>query len=351
VSLWVWTVIAAFILGTALYVAAEFAAVSVRRSRVRRMAEDGNFFARKMLPFVDTPAALDHYVAVSQIGITLSSLILGAFAQATIAVALAPWLVSAAGFEPEAALSTAAISVLVGLTILQVVIGELVPKSLALQFSTQVALATVMPMRWSLVIFRPFIALLNGSANGLLRLLGVHTSAHRHVHSPDEIELLIAESRDGGLLEPDEQRRLHRALKLNLRSAKDLMIPRDRLTMLRVDTPWQDVVRTVATSPFSRLPVFRGVPERVVGMLRVKDLVTQFVNDSARSPLERLIRPIERIRHDLPADQVLSELRARRAHQAVVVDEGDRVIGLITIQDVLGAFLEVSPTPLAEAPS
>lgn len=305
------------------------------------MAEDGNPFAKRVLPFIETPQQLDQYVAVSQIGITLSSLILGAFAQATIAVALAPILQGATNLETAAAASTAAIVVLVALTIVQVVLGELVPKSLALQFPTQVALATVLPMTWSLVVFRPFIALLNGSANGLLRLVGVHTAPHRHVHSPEEIELLIAESRDGGLLEPDEQRRLHRALKLRQRTARELMVARDRLTMLPIETPWDEVVRIVAASPFSRLPVYRDTPDRVIGMLRAKDLVMQYVTDATRSPLEKLIRPIERIRHDLPADQVLAELRARRAHQAVVTDGGDAIIGLITIQDVLGAFLQI----------
>lgn len=341
-ALWVWVVIAILIALNALYVAAEFGAVGVRRSRVRRMAEDGNLLARRMLPFVDSPAGLDHYVAVSQVGITLSSLILGAFAQATIAVALAPRLADVAGLDPQTSASTAAVFVLVTLTILQVVIGELVPKSLALQFPTQVALATVLPMRWSLSAFRPFIALLNGSANGLLKLVGVHAAAHRHIHSPQEIELLIAESRDGGLLEADEQRRLHRALRLSQRSARDLMVPRERVTALQIDTPWTDVVRAVASSPFSRLPVYRDAPDRIVGTLRVKDLVNHYVASSAPAPLDRLIRPVERIRHDVPADRVLSELRTRRAHHAAVVDDADRVIGLITIQDVLGAFLSDS---------
>ena len=338
-ALWVWVVIAVLIAANSLYVAAEFGAVGVRRSRVRRMAEDGNRLARRMLPFVETPAGLDEYVAVSQVGITLSSLILGAFAQATIAVALSPMLAGYAGFDPGTAASTAAIVVLVTLTVLQVVIGELVPKSLALQFPTQVALATVLPMRWSLAAFKPFIALLNGSATGLLRLFGVHAAAHRHIHSPQEIELLIAESRDGGLLEADEQHRLHRALRLSQRPARDLMVPGDRVTMLSVDTPWDEVVRLAALSPFSRLPVYRGSRDRVVGTLRVKDLVNRYVASLEPAPLERLMRPVERIRHDVAADQVLAELRARRAHHAVVVDAEDRVIGLITIQDVLSAFL------------
>src|SRR5687767_4018230 len=245
-SLTVWAVIFVLILINALYVAAEFGAVGVRRSRVKRMSEDGNWLARALLPFINDPANLDRYVAVSQIGITLSSLVLGAYAQATIAVSLAPRLASWFSLEATSAASWAAIGVLVALTAVQVVLSELIPKSLALQFPTQVALATVLPMRWSLAAFRPFISLLNGSATGLLRLFGVQAGAHRHLHSPDELALLIAESRDGGMLEPDEQQRLQRALRLGRRTARDLMVPAGRLLMIDADAPWPAMLDTAA---------------------------------------------------------------------------------------------------------
>ena len=335
----VWVGIAALILATALYVAAEFAAVGVRRSRVRRLAEDGSGLARRLLPFVEQPAGLDQYVAVSQVGITLSSLVLGAFGQATIAIALAPRLSSAAGFDDASAAYWAATIVLVSLTIAQVVLGELIPKSLALQYPTGVALATVLPMRWSYAVFRPLISVLNGSANGLLRLLRVPISSHRHLHSPDEIALMIAESRDGGLLEPEEQRRLQSALRLGLRTARDLMVPRERLTMVDVATPWPEVVRLVASSPFSRLPVYRGSPESVIGFLRVKDLVHRYIREGEAVAVEKLVRPVLRVPHNLPADALIALLREKRTHQAAVVDAPGSVIGFVSVQDVIGEFL------------
>jgi len=237
------------------------------------------------------------------------------------------------------ATSTAAIVVLVLLTAAQVVLGELVPKSLALQFPSQVAIATLLPMKWSLAVWRPFIALLNGSAVGLLKLVGIGVSGHRHIHSPEEIEMLIAESRDGGLLEPHEQRRLRSALRLGLRSARDLMVPLEKLTMLPVDTSWEDTVRLVAQSPYSRLPVYRDLPDRILGTLRVKDFVIRYVTEGPPPSIENLLRPVARVLHTVPADQVITILRERRMHQAVVTDEADRAIGLITIQDVLAQFL------------
>lgn len=338
----VWAVILVLILINALYVAAEFGAVGVRRSRVKRLSEDGHWLARTLLPFINDPSNLDRYVAVSQIGITLSSLLLGAYAQATIAVSLAPKVASLFTLDTVAAASWTAAGVLIALTAVQVVLSELVPKSLALQFPTQVALATVLPMRWSLAAFRPFIGLLNGSATGALRLFGVEASPHRHIHSPDEIELLIVESRDGGLLEPDEHRRLRRALRLGLRSARDLMVPLAKLAMVPADLPWQELVRAVTSSPFSRLPVYRDTPANVIGTLRVKDLVYEYVLKGDNTRLEPLVRPVVRVAHDLPADRVIALLRDRRVHQAVVVDASDAVIGLITIQDVIGAVLVTS---------
>ena len=332
-------VILFLILLTGLYVAAEFAAVGARRSRLRRLAEDGNALAARILPVVEDAHELDRYIAVSQVGITLSSLILGAYGQAALAPVLAPLVQSVGGLEADAARSTAAILVLLVLTVLAMIVGELVPKSLALQDPTRTALWTVLPMQWSLRLFSWAIDVLNGSGALLLRLLGVPSTGHRHVHSPEEIELLIAESRDGGLLEPEEQVRLHRALRLGLRTASQLMVPRERLAAIDLGTPLPEVLKLVGASPFSRLPVCRGSLDDVVGMLHTKDLVTEYVRGMGRRTLTSLLRPIVRVRHDMPADQLLAFLRERRSHQALVLDTAGRVIGLITLEDVVAELL------------
>jgi CBS domain containing-hemolysin-like protein len=333
----VWVGLIVLLLATALYVAAEFGAVGVRRSRVRRLAEDGNRRARRLLPYIDDPVMLDRYVGASQIGITLSSLGLGAFAQATVTIAFAPIVGGWFDLDAAGALTASTAIVLLVLTSVQLVLGELAPKAIALQHPTTTALATVFPMLWSLAVFRPFLTVLNGSATLLLRAVGVRAQSHRHLHSPEEIALLIAESRDGGLLEPEEQARLQRALRLGLRRAEDLMVPLARLTMLPIDAAWDTVVETVAASPFSRLPVYRERRDRIVGTLRVKDLVGRFVDEGPQA-LDQLMWPLPRVGHSLPADRVLVLLRDRHAHQAVVVDAGQEV-GLVTIQDVLGELL------------
>jgi putative hemolysin len=338
---------AVLIVANALYVAGEFAAVGVRRSRVRRLADDGNWLARRLLPHVEDRSALDRYVGTSQIGITLSSLMLGAYAQATLSVWLAPMLESLFGLTAISALSASVLLVLIVLTAAQLVLGELVPKTLALQYPTGTALATVLPMEWSLVAFRPVLTILNGAALVMLRRVGAGDHGHQHLHSPEEIDLLIAESRDGGLLEPEEQQRLRRALHLNRRTAADLMIPRDRLTMIEAGASWNDVLQTVLSSSFSRLPVFRGTRDEIIGVLRVKDVVERYATTGA-VPVEALMRPALQIDAALSADRVLTTLRERRAHSAVVVDNDRRALGLVTIQDVLSELLATDPPAGAE---
>jgi putative hemolysin len=331
-------VIAALLLVNALYVAAEFAAVSVRRSRLYQLKEDGNVFAGWLLPIVESPAALDRYIAACQIGITISSLVLGAYAQATLAVWLTPYFAALGGLQQVVAESTSTVVVLLALTVAQVVFAELVPKSLALQYPTQTSLYTLLPMLASQWVYRPFINWLNGSGLLILRLLGAPHQAHRHIHSPDEIELLIAESRDGGLLEPDEHRRLQRALRLNLRQARQLMVPRKRISAISIDTPLNEVVSIVAQSPYSRLPIYRGTIDNIVGILRTKDLVRWFVEGSPAT-LAQLIRPIPSVHESVTADRVLKDLRERRSHQALVVDESGGTAGLLTLADVLTELL------------
>ena len=333
-----WTIIVLLILLTGLYVAAEFAAVSARRSRLRRLAEDGNALAARILPVLEDPAALDRYIAASQIGITLSSLILGAYGQATIAPRVAPLFERMGGLEPATAESTAAVTVLLVLTTLAVIIGELVPKSLALQYPTRTALATVLPMQWSLAIFSWSIKFLNGSGMLILRLLRVPATGHRHVHSPEEIELLIAESRDGGLLEPEEQVRLHRALRLGLRTARQLMVPRERLATVDAATPLAEMLRVVTSSPYSRLPVYERAPENIVGVLHTKDVVMAFVRESP-AMTATLMRPVVRVPGDMPADRLLAYLRERRSHQALVTTKDGQIEGLVTLEDVVGELL------------
>jgi putative hemolysin len=339
-----WLVILLLTLLTGLYVAAEFATVGVRKSRIQQLAQEGNRLAQSLLPVVQDGAKLDRYIAASQIGITVTSLVIGAYGQATLTEMWEPYLKRWGNLGEAAAESTAAVVVLVALTAFNVILGELVPKSLALQFPTQTALYTVLPMRWSLVLMGGFIAFLNGSGLLVLKLFGVQHTGHRHIHSPEEIEMLITESRDGGLLEEDESERLRQALQLTRRTAQQLMVPRPFITALDADTPVEEAIRTALESPYTRLPVFRGSVDHIIGVLHTKDLVGALVEESGEEiasipTIEAVLRPPVIVPAGMHAERLLGVMREQRAQLVLVGDEYGGIEGLVTLEDVLAEML------------
>jgi len=194
-------------------------------------------------------------------------------------------------------------------------------------------------MRWSLKLFAWFIKVLNGSGMLILKLLGIPSSSNRHIHSPEEIEMLIAESRDGGLLEPDEQRRLHRTLELGLKTTRQLMVPRRFIAAIDVNKPAEQILQEVAASPYSHLPVYRNSIDNVIGILHTKEVVLQYLGRGAIDPVESIIHPILYVPENLSAESLLSLMRQKHQHQAIVVDEFGGTEGFVTIEDVLTEML------------
>jgi CBS domain containing-hemolysin-like protein len=220
------------------------------------------------------------------------------------------------------------------------VLGELMPKALALQHPDRTALLTTLPMAWSLRLFAPLIWVFNGSGLALLRLIGVRQELHRHVHSPAEIEMLLAEGGNDGALDPEERGRLRRALRLSSLRARDLMVPRDGIVAIEVDTPLDTVIRIGAEQPYTRFPVCRGGIDDTIGILHTKDAVRAHARGTPRFVSE-LLRPVVKIPLDAAADDTLVTMRERRASQAMVVDGEGRVAGMVTLRDVLGAVFGV----------
>lgn len=318
----------------ALYVAAEFAAVSVRTTRIQAEAAAGNAMARRLLPFLQDGTSLDRYVAACQIGITISSLVVGAYSQSALAPLLTPLFLELGSMQMLAAQSASAVVVLVVLTVVQMVFGELVPKSLALQAPTRAALWTVIPMQWSLRMLAWFIHVLNGSGRMILRVLNVPESGHRHVHSAEEISLLVTESGQGGLFKPNEQLRLQQALRLSERPARELMVPRTRIVALALDTPMETVVRVAIESPYTRFPVYDGSIDQIVGIVHVRDIATATVGHQ-RDNLSDLLRPVLMVPSTISADRLLAQLKAERRTMAILGDEYGGTMGLITIDNIL----------------
>ena len=330
-----WLIIALLIAVNALYVAAEFAAVAVRRTQIQQRAEQGSRPARLLLPYLNDAQALDRYIAACQIGITLSSLVLGAYGQVTFTGQLAGFLEGLADLEAFTAVAWAATIVLIGLTICQMILGELVPKSLALQYPVQLALWTALPMQWSLRLLSWFIVVLNGSGALVLRLFGMSGEGHHHLHSPEELELLLAESRAGGLLQPDEHRRLRRALQLGRRSVREIMVPRTQMRVVDLREPPARIRAEVASSPFTRLPVVDGSIDEVTGMLHARDLAVAAARDGDSLDVRGCLRPVLVVPETTPVDRLLIRFREERQQVAIVLDEYGGTAGMVTIADVL----------------
>jgi putative hemolysin len=333
----------------ALYVGAEFATVSSRRTRINQMAGSGNQLARMLLPIIEDTHALDRYIAACQLGITASSLVLGAVGQNAVAGRLTPMLadgliradswLGGIGVTTEAVAFTAAASisatgVLILLTILQVVFGELFPKSVAVQHPERVALATVVPVRWSLYLFRPLIWLLNGSGNLLLRLLRVDMSvSHGRVHSPQEIELLVTESHEGGLLDDEERQMLRNALRLRDLTARQVMIHRTRLVAAPVESSVVEIMQLALEVGHTRIPVYQDTVDHIIGFVHIKDLFRLYV--AGNQNLAEIMRDVVHVPETLPVVDVLETLRNKRQYMAIVFDEFGGTAGLITFEDLI----------------
>ncbi len=339
------TVIVVLLLANAFYVAAEFATLSARRARLAQMAEDGNRLAQLILPIVENPDRLDTYIAACQLGITLSSLILGFYAQAALSPVVAPWLQQLGGLAPLAATSLAATVVLLVLTGTQVIVGELVPKNIGVQYPERLALLTAVPMRWSMVLFRPLIWLFNGSGRLVLRGLGVQpVREHVHTHSPEEIAMLVEESGVGGLLDTQERRLIENTLWMRQTTVRQLMVPRTRVLAAAVSQPCDELFTLLANSPFSRLPLYEGSIDNVVGIVHLKDLLClqQCAGTGSAEPpmtavgdVRQVMNPPLFVPEAMAAGEAFALLQRKRNHVAIVLDEYGGTAGIITLEDLI----------------
>lgn len=330
-------IIVTMIGANALYVAGEFASVSARKGRIFQMAQDGNRLAKMLLPVVEDRHRLDNYIAASQVGITLSSVVLGIYGQQQLAPRLEPLLQQIPFLSADvAAGGLAATLVLILLTTLQVVLGELVPKSIALQYPERVALATVIPMRWSAdILLKPLIILLNGSGTLILRLLGAtHEGGHGHVHSPEEIQLLIGQSYEGGLLDADDRRLLDNAFRVGELTAAEIAVPRTRLVAAPVDTPVPELLRLAAKSDFTRIPVYEQDIDHVIGFIHLKDLF-RLAKTKPEAAARSILRAAPYVPETMLANDVWETLNREQSYVTFVFDEYGGTVGMITREDVI----------------
>lgn len=319
----------------ALYVAAEFSAVASRKTRIRQMAEEGSRMASVLLPIMEDSRQLDRYVATGQIGITISSLLLGMYGQNVIAESLLGWLGGTNDlFATATAESVGIIVVLLFITALQVILGELLPKSISIQFPEQVALALAIPMRVSMLLLAPLIAFFNGSGLLILKMLGrEHQDGHHHIHSPEEIEILVSESHEGGLLDDEEKQMLRNAFRLRDLSARQVMVHRTRIIAAPVDSTVREIMMISTETGKSRIPLFKGNIDYIEGFVHIKDMFRLFV--SGENDISGEIRDIVHIPEAMSVSDVWEKLEQAGQYFGIVFDEFGGTAGLVTLEDLI----------------
>ena len=312
----------------ALYVAAEFATVGSRKSRIQSMGQDGNKSARKLFDIVKDPVAIDNYVATCQVGITLSSLVAGAFGQARLTPVFESWFGSSARV-------VAVIVTLLIITSLQVILGELVPKTAALRYPERLAIATLRPMLVSQLLFRPLVKVFNGSAFAMMRAAGLDTEhSHAHVHSPEELAALIDESAAGGLIDATERDMVAGVLNVEQRSVREIMTPRRRLVGVSANDSVGTALDQVVEGPHSRFPVWGESTDDVIGIVNLRGLYLGSERDPS-VPVASITRPILEVAETLSVPSLWSRLNEGEQHCALVIDEYGGVAGLVTLEDAL----------------
>ena len=315
------------------FVAAEFALVGVRKTRVCQLANEGNFDAKLAL---DAVKNIDRYIAAIQLGITIASLGIGWVGESTLAKVLLPlFKFLPVNYDTVAAHTVAVAVAFTVITVLHVVIGELMPKSIALQYPESTTLFVAKPMYVVTRIFHPMIILLNGLGNTLLRLLRIEPANEKsRACSTEELNMLIDASCKGGVLKEQEAEMLQNVFKFSELNVAQIMKPRMEMVCISEDIALEDLSKVIAENQFTRYPVYKDDLDHIVGFLHMKDLYLPIINNQEVKISEILRKPLY-IPETMSVEKLNMEFQKKHSQMAIVVDEFGGTSGLITHEDVL----------------
>jgi CBS domain containing-hemolysin-like protein len=317
------------------FVAAEFALVTIRATRIDQLVEEGRAGAKAARA---ARGHLDTFIAACQLGITMASLALGWIAEPAMASLIEPPLEATLGIFAEAAAHTvAAITSFLIVTVLLVVAGELAPKGFALAAPERVALLVAPGTNLFATVFKPIIWFLNVSGWIVLRPFGIKPAGeHGPVSSIEELKLVVMASREAGLLDEHEQQMVNRVFTLSNLTAKQAMVPRTEILAVDVDSSLDELVDIVQQARHTRIPVYEGSIDNVIGVLNVKDLFAYLRDRSRPFPgSRRLMRPALLVPESTRLDELLTEMRRTRTQIAIVIDEFGGTAGIVTLENIL----------------
>jgi CBS domain containing-hemolysin-like protein len=339
------------------FVASEFSLVAIRKTRIAELVKKKNRSAGFVQKALDN---LNTFISATQLGITLSSLALGWIGEPAIAHMLEPMF---RNFLPEKAafFSSHGVAFVIAfaiITSLHIVLGELAPKTIALQRAEKTVLWIIAPLLLFTTVFRPFIWVLNEAGFLVLRLAGFRVKEHEtEVHSEEEIKMILAQSAKEGAIEQEEAEMVYSVLRFGDLPVKQVMIPRRKIIAFDAQTPLEKVVKIAENNLHSRFPVYKGTIDNVIGFMHIKDIYRQVLTDTklnfvsglyklflkkdegARIFQTKLTRDILKVKESRRIDDVLLDMRKKRVHIAVVTDKNRRTIGIATLEDIIESLV------------
>ena len=334
--------VASLIAVNAFFAGAEASLLSVRHSRLRQMAEEGSAGAQAALNLLSNPGRL---LSVTQIGVTLASLGLGWAGQdALYRTLVAAFHPPATPLAAEILHGASFVASFLTISLFHVVLGEVVPKNLAIAKADRLAALVAPPL---LVFYRlstAFVVVIEGSARAIARMLGLRGPATGAGHTAEELKLIVSSSRGLGYLPEIQEDMIHRVLDFGVIAVREIMVPRNDIVSIGITASLDDVLDTMARTQHSRLPVYDGVPEKILGILHHKDLLPVWMERRRASlagrpmrpfHISRLVRPHLVVPETKPLSQMLEEFRQGHSHMAMVVDEFGTIAGMLTVEDVL----------------
>ena len=313
------------------FVAAEIALVSIRRSRVEQLVEEGRPGARRVRRLLDDPG---RYLAVSQLGLTFIGFLASAFAAVSLADGLAT-LLTEAGMDAGTAGGVALVVVTVILALFTIVFAELVPKSLALASNERFALVLSGPLDFLGRLLGPLVAALTAITRWVTRLFGAEVTSEAQI-TAEELRLIVERGGEQGILEAEEEQMINAVIELGDRRLHEVMVPRIAIVALPASSTFDDAIDTVIDEGHSRVPVYDNSMDEVIGILYAKDLLPFLKSDVANRPdLRTLLRTPVFVPESMSIDDLLHEFQRRKVHLAIVLDEYGGTAGLVTIEDLL----------------
>lgn len=322
-----------------MFVAAEFALVGARKSRLKAMADNGNGAAQWLLDVFTRHAGKDSYIAVAQLGITLASIGLGMYGEP----AIASWFyepLESIGVPHSMSHPVGFIIALSIITFLHVVFGEMIPKALALQSPESVSVKLNPLMRGFSTLFKPMVAVLNSIAFALMRLLRIpEPDKAMSLHTSDELTIVTDESADSGELGGLQRDLIRNIFELDERPAEEIMVSRSHIVSVATDASADDIEKLLVESPRSRYPVIDGDLDHVVGLLHVKDFI-RVAHGNSFTTVTDIARPVPAVAASTNAEELLDRFKHANTHAALVIDEFGATVGLVSLDDVIAEVME-----------